>query len=642
MSLPAHEREIIVVRSLTDSDMGLFAAHRSSATSKQRAININAPIAQKILSPAVMKAGGCNVECFSDFDGIKDRSERYFGRVGKNWRLGGNKLEGQEFALLDSKDFMLLRTVELNDGSSPVYMSFVSRAVTPTDHATIVAIVLNNLNKSMAVFPEGHGSFKALAAFISKPEIVQAQKTAVKKFTVAPMPVDEPRSREAKTRSVREKLRSPHILEQMLKVAGDLSAPAQLRFMDTVEQLASQLRQILIETGRIVRITKDHTTTWKSVTGKLMGFVDGGLANLTMLGSAPIAARVGGYIVTPGDRTEARERFTMLKTLIDDLFVHPEGGVYDNSFPDIGALRDAARISIEAAGAVKSLTEFQKLSWLFLHGSLVNPVSRYTDVMFEGKVRHRFPNFSGSALEVMLPPEDRNREGRDANFVSVYLRQLDIMRSAGAIVCGVVERASTTSSVCEAVLNSLDNFEIKDFLPKPPDEWKRWFHHSLNPAESEDTEGQRITDSLLFRCVLEPGEALVPVELNRNDLRRAPEAWKDVIREYPKPWVSYLQPTEWSAPIRIEVFEKDKENFLPTATLVMHSALLLPHYAFPVGLDIVDKYAHIPNWMSRPVHTFTAVRALRAALESKDEKLFDSLRRLLCGSSREWLFRPKI
>jgi hypothetical protein len=61
-----------------------------------------------------------------------------------------------------------------------------------------------------------------------------------------------------------------------------------------------------------------------------------------------------------------------------------------------------------------------------------------------------------------------------------------------------------------------------------------------------------------------------------------------------------------------------------------------------VGLDIVDKFAKIPDWISRPVNTRTAVLALRKAMESGDSRLFDSLRRMLCGSSREWLLRPGI
>jgi hypothetical protein len=192
------------------------------------------------------------------------------------------------------------------------------------------------------------------------------------------------------------------------------------------------------------------------------------------------------------------------------------------------------------------------------------------------------------------------------------------------------------------VLNSLDDHAIRDILPLPPVEWKAWFRQSVNPADADEGEGQRITDSLLFRCVLEPEEALAPIAIDRNDMRRAPKAWADVIVNYPKPLVSYVQPTEWNAPVRIEMFAKDRDRFSQTAALVMHSALLLPQYAFPVGLDIVDKFAHIPNWMSRPVNTHTAVQALKRALDSGDKRLFNALRRMLCGSRREWLLRPGI
>ena len=112
----------------------------------------------------------------------------------------------------------------------------------------------------------------------------------------------------------------------MLKVAGDLSAPAQLRFFDTIEQLASQLRVVPLETGGIVKVPKNHRATWDMVAGKEIGFIDWGSANLSMLGSALIAARVGGYVVRPGDYSADRERFIMLKRLIDELYSPPAWG----------------------------------------------------------------------------------------------------------------------------------------------------------------------------------------------------------------------------------------------------------------------------------------------------------------------------
>lgn len=650
--MSAGARELIVVRSLTDSDLGIFAAHRAAARSKQRAININAPIARRMLSAQAFEQGGVTLDCYCSYRGTGDHAQRYFGKVGKNWRFGGNKIEGEPFGSLDSKDFVLIRTVAGNDGSQPVHVSFVGRAHDRVAHAGIAAIVQSSLEQSMVAYDEGTENFGALVRFVSAggepqkgggPPPLRPSRPVMgtPRTAIPPIPREET-PREPGKRTVRDKFRSPHILELMLKAAGDLSAPAQHRFMDTVEQLATQLREVLVGAGRIVSIPKNHRATWNMVAGREIGFIDGGLANLSMLGSVPIAARVGGYVVRPGDYGPQRESFTMLKHLIDELYAPPDGGVYNDSFPDIGALRDAARISIEAAGVVRVLADYPEIAWVFLHGALVNPVSRYTDLIQDGKVRHAFPNFSPSALREFLPPAEPNRRGRDANFVSVHLRQLEIMAASSAVVCGVIERPATTSSVCLAVLNSLDDQLIRDMLPLPLGEWRKWFMQSINPADSEDVEGQRITDSLLFRCVLEPGEALRPVTIDRNEMRRAPKAWADVIVNYPKPLVSYIQPTEWNAPIRVEIFEKDACRFAETATLVMHSALLLPQYAFPAGLDIVDKFARIPDWMSRPINTHTAVQAMKRALDSGDTRVFDTLRRMLCGSQREWLLRPGI
>jgi len=640
--------ELIVVRSLTESDLGLFAAHRASARSKQRAININSVVAKQMLSANLFEAGGGHLDCTCVFNGTRMRETRHFGKVNKNWRLGGTKIPGREFANLDSKDFVLIRTVAGNDGNSPVTLTFVSRNTERVVHAGLAALVEKALDRSMAVFHEGTEGFNALSPYCpmtddkATPPGLPPNKKTPPEPSVAPMPKDKSKGGTHSKRTIHEKIRSPHIMERMFTVAGDLSAPAQLKFMDTVEQLASQLRNILLETGGIVRIEKSHKSFWRSIAGRKVGFVDGGLANLSMLGTAPIAARVGGYVVTPGMRGETREHFTMLKHLIDELYSSTKDGVYEDSFPDIGALRDAARISVEAAGAVRMISEGPDISWVIIHGALVNPVSRYTDVMREGKVRHRFPDFSDSALNELLPPSEAKRRERDRNFISVHLRQLELLSQSKAVVCGVIERESTTSSVCRAVLDSLDDEIIRDMLPIPPAAWKSWFRKAVDPSDDDEYEGQRITDSLLFRCVLEPGEALLPVPLDRNELRRAPEAWKDVIRNYPKPQVSYLQATEWSAPIRIEMFEKALGAFTETAKLILHCSLLLPQYAFPVGLDIVDKYARIPDWMSRPINTHTTVRALRQALDNGDSRLFDALRRMLCGSGREWLLRPGI
>lgn len=642
--------EIIIVRSLAESDLGLFAAHRAAAKSKQRALNINAEMARLLLSQSAFDAGGTDLKCICAYGGLVIREPRRLGKSGKNWRLGGKKLEGDIFAELDCKDLVLIRTRERNDGTYPVTMIFISKQRDRVLHAGLAAVAERYLDSSMAAFRACDARFVDFAEHCTSiswdrlplpPPLLR--KPVKVRVQIQPMPKDVPIEHRAKQKTIREKIRSTHLLEHMLKAAGDLSAPAQLRFLETVENLATQLRDLLLATNRIVQIERDHGRFWPSIKGQRTGFVDGGLANLSMLGSAPIAARVGGYTVMPGVTGSGRESFIVLKQLIDELYAHDESGVYCDTFPDIGALRDAARISIEAAGAVKLAQEYSRdLKWLLLHGALVNPVSRYTDVMQDGRIRHRFPEFSEQALTTFLPSDEPRRFGRERNFISVHLRQLQLLEQSDAVVCGVIERESTTTSVCRAVLDSLEDDTIRGLLPVPPAEWKHWFRNAIDPSGDDEFEGQRITDSLLFRCVLEPGEALAPVAIDRNEERRAPDAWKSRITQYPKPLVTYLQATQWSSPIRVELFSKDRSRFGEIVKFVLHCSLLLPRYAFPVGLDIVDKFARIPDWMSRPVNTHTAVCAMRAALDNGDSRLFDALRRMLCGSGREFLLRPGI
>lgn len=155
--------EIIVVRSLVESDLGWFAAHRAAAKSKQRALNVNAEIAKRILSKESFEAGGANLNCICACGDIVVRESRRLGKSGKNWRLGGHKIEGNVFAELDCKDLALIRTRAGNDGTQPVTIVFISKARDRVVHAGLAAILERQLAGSMASFQEGDSQFKDLA-----------------------------------------------------------------------------------------------------------------------------------------------------------------------------------------------------------------------------------------------------------------------------------------------------------------------------------------------------------------------------------------------------------------------------------------------------------------------------------------------
>lgn len=158
------ENEIIVVRSLAESDLGIFSAHRSAARSKQRAIALTAPVARRLLSPELFDRRGADMDVLCVYGGYAGRELRNVGRSTKNWRLGGRQIDASEFAFLDSKDFVLLRTTAHNDGTHPILMTFVGKQRERIMHAGIAASLADRLRDSTALIPEGGETFDALAA----------------------------------------------------------------------------------------------------------------------------------------------------------------------------------------------------------------------------------------------------------------------------------------------------------------------------------------------------------------------------------------------------------------------------------------------------------------------------------------------
>lgn len=155
--------EVIVVRSLADSDLGIFGAHRASATSKQRAIALTTPIARALLSPRLYAEKGARMDVICVYGRHGTRELRHIGKVGKNWRLGGRKIEFNACALLDSKDFVLIRSSAHNDGDLPILMTFVGRQHQPLVHAGIVASLDGLFADSVALVTPDSPRFAALA-----------------------------------------------------------------------------------------------------------------------------------------------------------------------------------------------------------------------------------------------------------------------------------------------------------------------------------------------------------------------------------------------------------------------------------------------------------------------------------------------
>lgn len=409
-------------------------------------------------------------------------------------------------------------------------------------------------------------------------------------------------------------------LANMLLVARRQSDVVQEQFVDRLSRIASVVRDLLVNNGLVRALPYRPGTYWPGLKGKTFAFVDGGVASIELPSAAPIGIRVGSYVVRPGDNTDHRERFNVELALVDDLF-SDDGVLFDDDFEDIAKLRDAARMTCETAAALRLARETggRRPDAIILHGPLVNPVSPYG---LEG-----FPSFGLQACRTFLADETWNGEDDARKFVSLYLDVLKALRATGTPVVGAVERSIGRDPVLLRRL--LDRLHDDGVLKN--DEAKK---------VEREVIAYGLNDASLLDVVLAAGEYTTPIPVMRQGPEsKWPEAWKRWIRDYPNAMTTYLKPSALVMPFRVEAFE-DIDGFEAVLDLILHTSRLLPSYGFPVGLDIVDKFAKVPSWMSRSVKGQHQVVLLRRALESGDTRVIAFAKRVLVAKGRDWLFRP--
>jgi hypothetical protein len=322
--------------------------------------------------------------------------------------------------------------------------------------------------------------------------------------------------------------------------------------------------------------------------------------------------------VRPGDESEDRERFNIELSLVDDLY-SASGALYDDDFLDIAKLRDAARIISELAAAYR-IARDAKVNAIILHGPLINPVSPYA--------LDDFPSFGLAASKTFLCNLDWAGQEDERQFASLYLLLLENLRDTGIPVAGAVERSIGRDPVfLRRLLQTL--VDRKDLKEKD--------------AQSIELKlrSYGLNDSSLLDVVLGEGEYVVPTAVNRQGPENKwPETWKWKIRTYPHALTTYIKPSDLVLPFRVEAFE-NAVNFDEVLALIMHTSRLLPSYGFPVGLDVVDRFAKVPAWLSRRVKGQHQVVLLRRAIETGDPRTVAFAKRVLAAKGRDWLFRPE-
>jgi hypothetical protein len=418
---------------------------------------------------------------------------------------------------------------------------------------------------------------------------------------------------------VRLKAERGEFLSQLLLSARGATSDVQADFVDKLCAISSAVRKLFEDEGLIIRLHYEPRTFWPSRRGERVCFIDGGVARLDLPSAAPMGIRVGSYDVRLGDDTPARERFNVDLSIVDELFA-AEGGAFDDAFDDTAKLTDAARIISEIAAVVRCAESADPPDLVLLHGPIVNPAAPYGTP--------GFPAFTADFCRTLCGDGFDGNEAVERHFMVVYLRLLERLKQLATVSLGVVER--NLSKQATAVKHQLIRL-VKD------NRLKERSARSL----IETIEEYRLNDASLLSVVLGEGECLKPIGIDRQEPKsKWPQDWAFHLEKYPEAFTTYLKSTEDTDPFRVESV---REEFLSNDSLqmVFHTARLLPRYGFPVGLDIVDKYAKVPAWMSHGIQQQHAVALLNAAFRTGNPAAIQFAKKVVTARGRDWFFRPK-
>lgn len=274
-------------------------------------------------------------------------------------------------------------------------------------------------------------------------------------------------------------------------------------------------------------------------------------------------------------------------------------------------------------------------SVVFLHGPLVNSYETYDEEepnyipgLDMGFLNEQEIKSDDVISEVKSIPKNSDGERLWNQLIAVYGYMLKKLFSNNIPIIGVIER-SVSQSFTKGILSLLQ------FEGSITESYKRKIISLLKKY--------KISDDFLFGCVLEEGEYITPIVLTKNFQRRSHERWQSVIQQFPNPFAKILKTSSSRFPFRVEMnCNPDNSEIKEIFSLLYHTSLLLPNYAFPVGLDIADKYTKIPDWLSKGVSTSLTAIFLSKALKTGNPRILMQTRQLLASSPRDFFFRPGI
>ncbi len=480
---------------------------------------------------------------------------------------------------------------------------------------------------------------------------------------------------------VKEELqRQPHLFMKLAENALTVAESLRGNYFRNTAVFVADLRKAIRAAAegkrpdQILRTENVGDADWSQLQGEVVTFVDGGVGQAKLSSQVPILLRVGSYLVRTGERNLAeREQFGYYPVILGDL----EGGSKDRKdFIDI------VRITAELLGGLAALNRNADLDVLMFHGPLVYLVGSYAghtpftesdiDIFLhhyasdpeKGKqIKEEFlrkakldiyPRMTNNSDEWI-----KNRVFEPLSFMAYLFRRLigeAKSRKKAPLIAGAVERGSLSKFIEKVLLERV----FRGLRAKGKHDYFNDMHGRTDltsPKALIDKLGY--SDALLLGMLLDPGQYTEPWTIDKYESlhtgqltlpgKSVQEAVdftalrsKDV--GFPAVQGCYIHVSNTTEPLRIEVFEDmGEDQIAEAARRVYLYSRLLPGYGFPVGLDIADKYSHVPNWLTEAYGKLIRYH-LGVSLQSgeiSDAEMRRILVQAIYMTSRDWLFRPK-
>lgn len=480
---------------------------------------------------------------------------------------------------------------------------------------------------------------------------------------------------------VREDLqRQPHLFMKLAENALTVAESLRNNYFKNTARFVTAMRRAIdaADQGKradpVLTVRKIKNASWGQFQDEVVTFIDGGVGRVQISSQVPILLRVGSYMVRTGERNlTEREQFGYYPVILGDL----EGGSKDRrDFIDI------VRITAELLGGLSVLERTPDLNILMFHGPLVYLMSGYAghtpftendinlflkqympDPEIGNQLKEEF--LTEAKLYVYPKMTDRSREWVEkrvfeplAWIAFLYRRLIQIAkkRNPRPIIAGVVERGALREFneriLLERVFIGLEKNGNENYFN---DMYGR--SDLTRPKALLDRLGY--TDTLLMAMVLQPGQYSEPwgigkyAGLREGKVSLPGEAGTTMVDfsflktgRYGFPGVQgcYVHVSETTEPIRVEVFADLGTNQITEAVRRAYLySQMLPGYGFPVGLDIVDKYAHVPAWLTDAYGKLIR-HQLGVSLQSgeiSDAEMRRILVQAIYMTHRDWLFRPQ-